>query len=117
MAAGQSRVIRTEYAYALASDHSGNVKEIREYSFSGALRRKTQLSYLHESNNNYIGLNLLDRVAGTLVYDGANQLVAGTEVAYDLFSLYAAPNAIRHDPAYGHGPYAPRPAVDRNEVA
>ncbi len=37
--------IRTEYTYAAATDYSGNVKEVREFTFAGALRRKTVFNY------------------------------------------------------------------------
>jgi RHS repeat-associated protein len=87
---------------ALAADHSGNVKEIREYSFAGALRRKTQLAYLHEANSNYVALNILDRMTMTTVYDGAGVLVAKSATGYDYYCpLHSASNAIRHDPAFG----------------
>jgi hypothetical protein len=73
---GTAEVLRTEYGYASASDNSGNVKEIREYAFGGSLRRKTQLSYLHESAGAYVPLNIVDRVTTTLVYNGSNNLVS-----------------------------------------
>jgi len=95
---------RVEYSYAATNDYSGNVKEIREYGFdSGPLRRKTVLTYLHESNGSYIPLNILDRVTSTLIYDGSNNLISKTTTAYDGLSLYDAPNAINHDSAYGTG--------------
>jgi YD repeat-containing protein len=96
------RVVRTEYPYAAAADRSGNVKEIREYNYDGLLRRKTVLSYLHESYGAYVPLNIVDRVTATLVYDGSGNLLARTQTAYDQFSpLYAAANAIRHDASFG----------------
>ncbi len=98
-----TKTIRTEFTYAAASDHSGNTKEIREYDFAGALRRKTTLAYLHESNGTYVGLNMLDRVTEALVRDAVNNLVSRTQVAYDLYSPYSATGAIRHDAAYGTG--------------
>src|SRR5688500_15273164 len=60
---GTDKVITTEYSYALPSDFSGNVKDIWEYAYGqwgapGALRRKTQLAYLHETNSAYPPLNI-----------------------------------------------------------
>jgi RHS repeat-associated protein len=99
---GTSQVLRTEYSYAAAGDYSGNVKEIREYSFAGSLRRKTQFDYLHEANSTYIGLNILDRVTAARIYDGAGVLIAKSATGYDAYTpLYSATNAIRHDAAYG----------------
>jgi RHS repeat-associated protein len=94
---------KSEFIYASVSDYSGNVKEIREYRFDETtLRRKTALTYLHESNGSYATLNIKDRATSTLVYDGSNNLKSKTVTAYDDFSpLYAAPNAIRHDAAFG----------------
>jgi YD repeat-containing protein len=96
-------VVRTEFTYASVGDYSGNVKETREYAFSGALRRKTLLNYLHETHGVYVPLNIIDRVSESYVYDGSNNLVAKTVTGYDESSLYGAPNAIRHDAAYGTG--------------
>ena len=98
-----SKIIRTEFTYAAISDYSGNTKEIREYDFSGALRRRTALYYLHEAISGYISLHILDRVRETLIYNGAGTLAAKSQVIYDdpALSIYEAPNAIRHDAAYG----------------
>jgi RHS repeat-associated protein len=97
------KFVRREFTYASTSDYSGNIKELREYAFDQTtLRRKTVLSYLHESNGSYANLNILDRVTSTLVYDGESNLLSKTVAAYDSFSpLYGAPNAIRHDSAFG----------------
>ena len=97
----EEKFLRTEYTYAAASDYSGNVKEIRQYDFTGALRRKTVVNYLHESYSSYVPLNILDRITSTLIYDGSNNLVSKTTTAYDSLSLYGAPNAINHDSNYG----------------
>ena len=98
---GTPQTIRTEFTYAAATDYSGNVTETREYSFAGALRRKTTFSYLHQSVGAYAALNITDRITTTLVYDGQNTIVAKSVTEYDGFALTAAPNAIRHDPGYG----------------
>ncbi len=102
-APSEERMVRKEFSYAPVSEYSGNVKEIREYAFDQiTLRRKTVLSYLHETNGAYTNLNILDRATSTLVYDGSNNLISKTVTAYDSFSpLYATPNAIRHDTAFG----------------
>jgi RHS repeat-associated protein len=97
-----SKSVRKEFSYAPYTDYSGNVKEIREYAFNeGALRRKTAIDYLHESNGSYASLNILDRVTSSLVYDGSNNVVSKTETDYDVLTLYDAPNAIRHNTAFG----------------
>jgi RHS repeat-associated protein len=97
-----SKSVRKEFSYAPYTDYSGNVKEIREYAFDdGALRRKTAINYLHESNGSYASLNILDRVTSSLVYDGSNNLISKTTTAYDAATLYDAPNAIRHDAGFG----------------
>jgi len=97
-----SQVVRTEFGYAPASDYSGNVKEIREYSFAGALRRKTELGYLHETNSNYVAPNILDRVNSTIVRNSAGTIVSKMSILYDALALLSSPsNAIRHDPAFG----------------
>src|SRR5437867_6074180 len=97
-----SQTVRTEFTYAATTDYSGNVKEIREYAFSGSLRRKTTFNYLHEANSAYVPLNILDRVTDNLIYNGSNVLVAKTVTAYDIWSpLPTADGAIRHDTAFG----------------
>ena len=99
---GATKVVRTEFTYASTTDYSGNVKEIREYSFAGSLRRRTQLIYLHEWNSSYIARNIIDRVAQSLVYDGSGTLVSKAVASYDEFSpLYSAAGAIRHDASFG----------------
>jgi YD repeat-containing protein len=96
------KTVHTEFSYAPLGEFSGNVKEIREYSFGGALRRKTVFGYLHEDNPAYAPLNILDRVNNTWIFNGSGTLVAHTFTAYDYFSpLYTASGAIRHDPAFG----------------
>jgi len=98
----QYKDLRTEYGYAGGSDHSGNVKEIREYNYDGGLMRKTQFNYWHESHSGYAALNMLDRVSEVLVFDGASNLVGKSQTVFDNHtSIYAADNAIRHDTAFG----------------
>jgi RHS repeat-associated protein len=96
-------MVRSEFSYAPTSEYSGNVKEIREYSSDQVtLRRRTTLSYLHESNGSYANLNILDRVTSSQIYGSSNNLVSKSVTAYDSFTpLYSAPNAIRHDSAFG----------------
>ncbi len=99
---GPDQSTKTVYSYALASDNSGNVKEILEYGFNQAVRRRTTLDYLHETYSAYAGLNITDRVTQTLVYDGnPGTLVAKTVTGYDAPGLVAAPNAIRHASSRG----------------
>jgi len=99
-----SKTIRTEFTYAGISDYSGSTKEIREYDYAGALRRRTNFNYLHETNGAYVTLHILDRITDTFVYSGVGTLVAKSQVSYDAYApLYAAANAIRHDAAYGPG--------------
>ncbi len=95
-------MVRKEFGYASSGDYSGNIKEIREYSYSGTLRRKTDLNYLHESSGSYVPLNILDRVTDTLIYDGSNNLISKTSTAYDSTTLVSSTsNATRHDTSFG----------------
>jgi RHS repeat-associated protein len=97
------KLVKKEFSYAPTNDYSGNIKEVREYAFDQVtLRRKTVLSYLHETNGTYANLNILDKVTSTLVYNGSNNLISKATTAYDAYSpLYSASNAIRHDAAFG----------------
>jgi RHS repeat-associated protein len=95
-------VVRKEFTYASSSDYSGNLKEIREYSYSGTLRRRTDLNYAHESSGSYVSLNILDRVTDTLIYDGSSNLISKTSTAYDSTTLVSSSaNATRHDTSFG----------------
>ncbi len=99
---GTEKVTRTEFSYADATDRSGNIKEIRKYSFTGALLRKSTFSYLHEADGRYVPLNILDRPTVVLVKDGVDNPVSKTVTAYDQdTTLYGASGAIRHDAAFG----------------
>ena len=114
---GTDKVVTTEYTYALPSDFSGNVKETREYAFGqwglpGTLRRKTELTYLHETSGAYTALNIVDRVTSTTVRNNTldpldppnTQKIAKTSTTYDQLPLLSSPtNATRHDPAFGLG--------------
>lgn len=62
------QTIRTEFSYAAVSDYSENLKETREYTFAGVLRRKMTLAYILESNGGYVPLNITERVTTTIVY-------------------------------------------------
>jgi hypothetical protein len=61
-----SKTIRTGFTYAAISDYNGNTKEIREYDFAGALRRRTNFNYLHEANSTCVTFHIHDRVTDTL---------------------------------------------------
>ena len=68
----------------------GNVTEKREYDWGtpnsgtyGPLLRRTDSTYLHQSNSNYVTANIVDRLASQIVYDGTGNTVAQTQITYD----------------------------------
>ena len=75
-----------------------NPTETREYDYgsgaAGNLLRRTPLTYLHDSNSNYLNKHILDRVTSKTVYDStANQCqgqaraCAQTNYSYDTTSI------------------------------
>jgi len=59
----------------------GNVTEIREYDWGqgahGALLRRTDKTYLHNSNSTYITYNIVSKVLQDTVYDATTNTCAG----------------------------------------
>jgi RHS repeat-associated protein len=85
-----------------------NPIEKREYAYGagapGALIRRTDYTYLHTGNQNYLSRNIVRQVATTTVYDGNSIQVAQTVNEYDNYAHPGQPmvasNAIQHDPTY-----------------
>ncbi|WP_220464965.1 RHS repeat-associated core domain-containing protein [Granulicella sp. 5B5] len=88
-----------------------NPTETREYDYGtggpGALLRRTDYTYLHTGNQNYIDLNIVDKPTSITVYDGSGNMAAETVNEYDNYSHNGQPmqasNAIQHDSGYGTG--------------
>src|SRR2546422_6131999 len=86
-----------------------NPTEKREYDYGagapGALLRRTDFTYLHTGNQNYLSRNIVRQVATTTVYNGSGNQVAQTVNEYDNYShpgqSMVASNAIQHDSTYG----------------
>jgi RHS repeat-associated protein len=87
-----------------------NPTEKREYAFGngapGALLRKTDYTYLHNSNSAYLNLNIVDRPASIITYDGSSNPVAQTTYEYDVYNHSGLPTmgssgAVQHDAARG----------------
>lgn len=85
-----------------------NATEKREYDFgsgSPTLLRRTDYTYQHTGNQNYISRNIVDRVVSTTVFNGSSTQVANTVNEYDNYShanqSMQASSAIQHDATYG----------------
>jgi RHS repeat-associated protein len=68
----------------------GDVMEKREYDWGavnsgqpGPLLRRTDNTFLHVANPNYVGVNIVDRLATQIVYDVSGNIVAQTDYSYD----------------------------------
>src|SRR5262249_21220458 len=65
----------------------GNVTEIREYDWGqgapGPLIRRTDKTYLHNANSNYLTLNIVDKVLQETIYDGSSNQVGQTQYEFD----------------------------------
>lgn len=85
----------------IATLSRGNVTEIREYDWGqgvpGALLRKTDKTYLHNSNSNYLTRNIVNKVLSDTVYDGAGAQKAQTQFEYDSTAITATSGAPQHD--------------------
>jgi len=85
-----------------------NPIEKREYDFGagapGPLRRRTDFTYLHTGNQNYLSRNITKRVLIETVFDGSGAQVAKTTKEYDNYSHTGLPmqssNAVQHDATY-----------------
>ena len=83
-----------------------NPTEIREYDYGngspGPLLRKTDYTYLHNSNQTYANLNIVDRPTSVIVYNGAGTIVSQTQYEYDNYTAgIQLSGAVQHDSARG----------------
>ena len=83
-----------------------NPTEIREYAYGngapGPLLRRTDYTYLHNANPTYATLNIVDRPASIIVYDGSGNVVCQTTYEYDVYNHTGMPamqasGAVQHD--------------------
>jgi RHS repeat-associated protein len=82
-----------------------NPTEVREYDYgngvAGPLIRKTDFTYLHNNNSNYLNAHIWDRTASKSIYDGSSSLKAQTTYEYDNYTLgLTASSAVQHDSVY-----------------
>ncbi len=85
-----------------------NPIEKREFDWGsnapGPLLRRTNYTYLHTGNQNYLSRNIVRQMATTTIYDGSGSQVAKTVNEYDNYSHSGQPmapsNAIQHDSLY-----------------
>jgi len=83
-----------------------NPTEIREYDYGsgapGTLLRKTDYTYLHNSNSAYLNLNIVDRPASVVIFNGSGSIVAQTQYEYDNYTQgVQASGAVEHDAGRG----------------
>jgi RHS repeat-associated protein len=89
----------------------GNVTETREYDYGatpgtygsgvpGALLRRADKTYLHNSNTNYVTYNIVDKVLQNTIFDGAGNQKAQTQYEYDTTALSSSGGAPQHDATY-----------------
>jgi RHS repeat-associated protein len=85
-----------------------NPTETREYAYGngapGALLRRTDYTYLHNNNSTYATLNIVNRPASVIVYDGSGNIASQTTYEYDVYNhsglpSMAASGAVQHDSA------------------
>jgi len=83
----------TAYSY-------GNLLEKQEYDFGngtpGPLVRKTDYTYLAFNNASYLTLNMLDRIASIIVYNGSGAQISQTTYGYDEASPVASGISTNH---------------------
>lgn len=96
-----------------------NPQEIREYDFGsgspGPLMRRTDYSYLHNQNQMYANLNIVDRPSSVIVYNGSGTVVSQTQYEYDVYTAGIQPSsAVEHDSNRGTG-YTTRGNVTATE--
>src|SRR5258708_8309312 len=64
-----------------------NLKEKREFAYgtnsAGGLVRRTDYTYLHNTNSSYNSLNILNRAMSKIVHDGSSNIKAQTTYTYD----------------------------------
>lgn len=104
---------QTDYETFLYSDQfanetgtRSNATEVREYDYGngapGPLLRRTDYTYLHNSNPTYANLNIVDRPTSIIVYNGAGNTVSQTQNEYDNYTAGIQPSgAVQHDAARG----------------
>jgi RHS repeat-associated protein len=110
---GQVSDNQTDYdSYQPGSNECGtgttsrmNPTEVREYDYgngaTGPLLRKTDFTYLHNSNSNYLNAHIWDRTTSKFIYDGSSNLKAQTTYEYDNYTAgLTASEAVQHDSAY-----------------
>jgi RHS repeat-associated protein len=75
--------------------------ETREYDFGsgspGSLIRKTDYTYLHNSNSAYLTAHIWNRVLTKTVYDGSGTQFALTTYAYDTTTITSTSSVPNHD--------------------
>jgi RHS repeat-associated protein len=76
-------------------DSYGNMTDIYEYGFSGALKRHSVSAY--NTNSAYINKHILSLPTQVLVKDGSGNTVSRTDMAYDSTSLTSITGAPGHD--------------------
>lgn len=84
-----------------------NPKEVREYNYGsgavGSLVRRTNYTYLHETNAAYLALHIVDKPVSVIVYDGSGVKLAETDYEYDNYqpTSIVQSDAVKHDSSYG----------------
>lgn len=80
----------------------GNVSETREYDYGLVLARRTDTSFVTDTN--YTSRHILGLPSTTSVYDGSGTAKSFTALAYDNAALVSANGAANHDDtSYGTG--------------
>ena len=105
---------KVEYDYDTTGGVPGNVSEIREYDYAGALLRRTHNLYGLNTNSAYLNLNIVDKVTQQSIYDSTSDTCKGqagacaqTQYEYDNYvandnPLQSTSSAPQHDYT-GHG--------------
>jgi RHS repeat-associated protein len=99
----------------LATGTRLNPTERREYAYGpsapGGLFRRTDYAYLHNNATNgatYVGLNIVNRVASSTVYNSSGTQVGQVTQEYDNYTLGISPSsAIQHSASF-NGSYLTR---------
>jgi RHS repeat-associated protein len=113
-ATGQTRSTKTSYdtftAQACQVTNTGcgsftatrmDPLSVGEYDYTGSLLRTTNYAYLHQSNQTYANLNIVDRVTQKTILDGGGNQLAQTTYEYDNYKHTGQPmvasGAVQHD--------------------
>lgn len=79
-----------------------NPIEIREYDYGNALLRRTDYTYLHNSNQTYANLNIVDRPTSAVMYNSGGAAVSQTSYEYDNYTAgIHVSGAVQHDSTRG----------------